>query len=428
MCDRCDSSGGPSGALRGGSGLATGEALLDLMPEGHPSETNRHGLGGSVGDLGPGACPRALGDGLTASVHGKGGRARERVALALASVPDSPWRGRVQRFVGCCSNPCVGMTEAGAVGAVWFRCRDRLCSTCSASRARQVQARAMAATARADHLRFLTLTMAHSNTPLIDQVKRLYACFQRLRRRPEWKTHVRGGMAVLEVKLSERDGLWHPHLHVLLDGIFWHKPEIARLWHEVTGDSMIVDIRAVYSRKEAAGYVAKYGAKPPRVEEWPLDRIAEYAAAIHRRRMVLTFGTLHGVKVDGDEEIERQYVKQLHVPIAAVEERAASGCAAAGVVLRALAAQSRPYALTLERRGEDAVVCVGRATERDIRRAGAAVRVLHRHWQRCPSTFRLAGRRRAAHAPPVQKTPGGRIRASSTPPIKDWLAPDTRMI
>lgn len=400
--------------------------LLHSMPEGHTSETNPHGSRPDPFDVDSQNLPGVLGDGLTRSVHAKGGKARERVALALASVPDSPWRSRVSRFVGCCSNPCAGVTSAGAVGAVWFRCRDRLCSTCSHHRAGQVKARAMAATQHADHLRFITLTLAHSDTPLIDQVKRLYECFQRLRRRPEWKKHVRGGMAVLEVKISEKDGLWHPHLHVLADGIYWHQGEISRVWHDVTGDTRVVDIRAVYSRKNAAGYVAKYGAKPPELEKWPLAKIAEYAAAIHRRRMVLTFGTLHGHKVDGDDEKERSYVEQAHVPIAAIEQRATNGCVLARSLLRALAASNAAYKLTLERRNARETVCPGRTSERDIRRSRAAMLALHRHWQRCPARFTLGGRSAAPqHVPPAHQA---RTKPPElTPPLDPtWLQSSRR--
>jgi hypothetical protein len=331
----------------------------------------------------------------------------------------------------CCSTPAVGLTTAGAIGAVWFRCRDRLCPKCSRCRAAQVVARVQAATSKADALRFLTLTVRSESAPLIGQLDSLYAWFRSFRKRPEFKRHVRGGIAFLEVTRHHETGLFHPHLHVLTDGSYWAQTEISRVWSGVTGGSCIVDIRAVRSRKTAAEYVAKYAAKPPNMRAWPDDAIADYAAALHRRRALLTFGTMHNIPTDGDDEIERQSVSECRVPIAQVESRSRLGCFSAQVVLRALAESNRQYARTLETRTTKFPPILAPRTAATLALAPAEARALHARYTAAPEYFACY-----LHPPaPPEPEPELHRRSPSicdpkhTAPLDpSWLQPDTRHV
>ena len=66
---------------------------------------------------------------------------------------------------------------------------------------------------------------------------------------------------------TKKTGEWHPHVHMfaLLDT--WIDQEhLSETWHEITGDSFIVDIRRVkkdkqYGYSNAAAEVCKYALK-----------------------------------------------------------------------------------------------------------------------------------------------------------------------
>ena len=146
--------------------------------------------------------------------------------------------------------------------------------------------------------RFLTLTTRHNNNPLPEQIKRLYHSFGLLRRRCAWKQHVAGGCAFLEVKLSERDGRWHPHLHCIITGEFFSQKLISEEWYAVTGDSTIVDIRPIEGENDIAHYVTKYLTKPidSSIINQP-DKFDEAVMAFRGLRQCLTFGSWRGLKL-----------------------------------------------------------------------------------------------------------------------------------
>lgn len=144
----------------------------------------------------------------------------------------------------------------------------------------------------------LTLTLRHSRTLLVDQIKRLYVCFNNLRRRQAWRDHVVGGVAFLELKVSERDDLWHVHLHVLCEGSFWDQREISREWHAVTGDSSIVDVRRVQDGPLAAVYVTKYVTKPADNSVFARrEKLDEIICSLRGTKLCLPFGTWRSLKL-----------------------------------------------------------------------------------------------------------------------------------
>jgi len=368
---------------------------------------------------------------LERAVHGSKQLERLKIASALSAVPDAPWRGRVQRMLGCCSNPAVGVSAGGAVAAVWYRCRDRLCPTCARWRARETECRVLRAIDGADSLRFITLTVRSDGRPLAAQLDDLYRWFRALRARPEWKAHVRGAVATVEVTWSRRRQQWHPHLHVLADGSYWAQAEISAVWADVTGGSPIVDIRAIHGRRAAARYVAKYAGKPADMSGWRHDQIQDYAAAMHRRRAVITCGSMHGHRApDRDSQPEASVPRTHQVPLHEVERRARRGCRDAQTVLAALAARTPTYARAVERRGA-AAPPLGILCRRTLRESRAAMRRLAaawtaRHlggWWSSTPTAELA---RPEPSPP-RPPPGPRMR-DHTQPLADWHARDTNKL
>jgi hypothetical protein len=216
---------------------------------------------------------------------------RDRIyrAIQQTEVTDS----RSRRFAGCGAHVWVLMSrdDADVFKVVLGCCHDRFCLPCSRARAATIRANLCEHT-EGMKLRFLTLTLAHTDQPLGAQLDRLFAAFKRLRSKALWKERVRGGVAFLEVKRSERTGRWHPHFHVLLDSDFLPQATISALWLDVTGDSRIVDIRLVRGQHDVANYVTKYVTKPIQAAT-VRDRegLIEAVKALSGRRMFIAFGT-----------------------------------------------------------------------------------------------------------------------------------------
>lgn len=208
---------------------------------------------------------------------------------------------RIERFVHCGAGLALQISSDGKdMRWVCDRCKDRLCVTCCSERS------AAFAERLAQHLagrttRFITLTLRHSNTPLSAQLDRLYRSFSALRRRRDFKCVFEGGAAFLEVKLSRDNGQWHPHLHIVTEGVFVEQRALSRAWHEVTGDSSIVDIRRVSDNADVSRYVCKYVTKPADASIFNVsDRLDEFVCSIGGRRLCLTFGSWRGFKLDAD--------------------------------------------------------------------------------------------------------------------------------
>ncbi|KKM62827.1 hypothetical protein LCGC14_1517790, partial [marine sediment metagenome] len=92
-------------------------------------------------------------------------------------------------------------------------------------------------------VRFITLTLRINWEPLGDQVTRLMRCFARLRRRVLWKSTQFGGVAFLELKRRPHNHTWHPHVHIISEGLWIEKRDLSKAWLEITGDSFIVKVK-----------------------------------------------------------------------------------------------------------------------------------------------------------------------------------------
>lgn len=201
-----------------------------------------------------------------------------------------------------CGGECVVeySKEAGRHRLKANYCHNRHCEPCMKAKANKLSGnlRRRLDEEPEGRYRFITLTLRHSDQPLLSQIKRLYAAFKKLRSMAFWKTSQRGGAACLEVKWNDKTRHWHPHIHVISEGEFIDKFELSRSWHSATGDSQIVDIRALKSGKDAAHYVAKYVSKGTSASVWNDDDAAqEWIASIKGVRTCLTFGTWRGYKL-----------------------------------------------------------------------------------------------------------------------------------
>lgn len=205
----------------------------------------------------------------------------------------------------CCKSAQIVHDEDDGLRIAERRCKSRICPRCALLRARALTARLLTALERMNSPRFLTLTLASSDEPLRDQIRRLTASFKRLRRGRPWNRHVSGGAYTIEATFNHSTRQWHPHLHALIDGRYWPQSSIADAWQAATGDSRIVDIRLVKDRQKQARYLASYAAKSSDIERLPDDMIPEWAHQVHGLRLVQTFGNLHGTKLTPDDDDER---------------------------------------------------------------------------------------------------------------------------
>lgn len=102
----------------------------------------------------------------------------------------------------------------------------------------------------------------------------------------------------MELKVGERDGLWHVHLHVLIEATYWEQREISHEWHAVTGDSSIVHITKVNSADHAAHYVTKYITKPADSSVFAVtDKLDELIVALRGRKLIMPFGSWRSMKL-----------------------------------------------------------------------------------------------------------------------------------
>lgn len=176
-------------------------------------------------------------------------------------------------------------------------CHDRFCVPCGGHRSRTIARNLIAALPR-QRVRFITLTLSDQLPMLVQKLDKLQSAFASLQRTKLWKRKVTGGAAFLEIKRSDASNTWNVHYHVLVTGRYIDQASLSHTWYNITGDSMIVDIRSAGSRESVSKYVCKYASKPvhPSIVRDP-DLLDTAIVALKRRRLCQTFGRLRGVKL-----------------------------------------------------------------------------------------------------------------------------------
>lgn len=141
-------------------------------------------------------------------------------------------------------------------------------------------------------LRMITLTALNYGGSLRDQIDKLKKDFRRLRQRKSWKQHVYWGVAVIEVTRNHATRTWHAHIHAIYAGEYYPHDELSSEWHKVTGDSYVVDIRAIKDKERALQYVTKYATKllDPTSAATTLDELKDYYLSLQREHLLIWFG------------------------------------------------------------------------------------------------------------------------------------------
>ena len=230
----------------------------------------------------------------------QGDRRRAGEALSVAGVPAA----RRQRFDACGASCCVEWhPEERRYRTVGFYCGDRLCKPCGRARAARGR-RAITTLVGTDPARLITLSRRSKEESLTDALNHLYRSFQRLRRSRVWSESVTGGVAVCEIKRGRNSGQWHVHLHCLCVGSYVSQRELSDAWLRATGDSFVVDVRAIREQEKGISYVCKYLGKGFDSSLYAsVDDLAECCSALHGRRLLVAFGDWYGRvgDVDGDD-------------------------------------------------------------------------------------------------------------------------------
>lgn len=181
--------------------------------------------------------------------------------------------------------------ETGYVRIVSHHCRLRWCPFCANVKAFKASTAVGEWVRKALHPKLLTLTLRSSEQLLTTQIDRIYDAFRALRKRNAFKFRIVGGFWYFQVTKSSKTGHWHPHIHCLCEGRYIPHQTLKSLWESITGDSVIVDIRAVKNVRKVTNDVTRYISRPMSLRGLSPDSMLDLFNAFHGRRLCGTFGT-----------------------------------------------------------------------------------------------------------------------------------------
>ena len=188
-----------------------------------------------------------------------------------------------------------------------YCCEQRICDRCCMKRGNVVREKVIDILkhrnkTRTNKFSLLTLTKKMSNVRYLSpsEVKRFNKHVRKLINELFPKSDDCGALAVLEFgkKLNI-------HAHIIVYGPYYPQSYISRKWKEITGDSYIVDIRAIRDHKVVANYLVKYIAKSPKFDN--LKFYSAYLKAISGVRRLHRYGIFYGFKAGEVESIKCPY-------------------------------------------------------------------------------------------------------------------------
>jgi len=221
-------------------------------------------------------------------------RYRRRISGVLRSVGMSK---QADNFDKCGQHVYnLECCQCGYVHEVTFHCKLRVCPECGWARKVEFTKAYADALRSLGRLRFMTLTLKNVAN-LKDGVSRIRRCFSKLRHRKGYKHRIKGGLYGIESPVGA-NGLWHVHLHCIYGGAWIEQAELADDWEKITGDSRVVDIRAVKHGRSPVGYILKYVNKHDSIVQAGDDKVGEYVSVLYKTRLLQPFGSLLGAKAE----------------------------------------------------------------------------------------------------------------------------------
>lgn len=185
--------------------------------------------------------------------------------------------------------------HTGKVKVLSSSCHLRWCPMCASTRRWFLTQQVSEWLKTTKQPKFLTLTLVHSDAHLNEQVENLYKCFRRYRNLKLLKTNVKGGVWFFQIHRSKSDGLWHPHLHCVIDSPWIDKFQLSERWKFVTKTSEIICIKHVKDAESMSEYVARYAARPSMLTSLNVPERFELIKTLHGRRLVGTWGSAKSI-------------------------------------------------------------------------------------------------------------------------------------
>jgi hypothetical protein len=108
---------------------------------------------------------------------------------------------------------------------------------------------------------------------------------------------VEGAVWSYEVKRGSGSGAWHPHLHMIaLSETMPDQAQLSAEWHNITGDSFIVDVRPISQDDPASGFVEVFKYAVKFSEQPPSDTLHAWLT-LRGKRLLGSAGCFRGVEV-----------------------------------------------------------------------------------------------------------------------------------
>ena len=277
--------------------------MSDGLPE-HQKE-NPDSLAGEIGVDGIEALPKRV------DRYGKAKKSALDVAEYMATLPQHQ---AMAKTVKGCGNYLLFRhfftVDVVKLHAASFCRKHLLCPLCAIRRG------AKALAAYLDRFEAIKRTSAHLRPFLVTLTVKdgpdLRERFQHLHKgqRELWKRKQRGRGSVLdcvqgavwsyEVKRGQGSGLWHPHLHMIaLSASAPDAEKLASEWHDITGDSFIVDVRPISQDDPASGFVEVFKYAVKFSDQEPADTVHAWET-LAGKRLLGSAGCFRGVDIPED--------------------------------------------------------------------------------------------------------------------------------
>ena len=209
-------------------------------------------------------------------------------------------------FIKCRTSAYFARQKStGKVSIIANSCHQRWCPFCSKSKTNIIRKNVREWLKKINHPKFLTFTLKHSNKDLAEQIDILYASFKQLRRINLFKKNAQSGVWFFQIVKSKTDNLLHPHLHVITGGGYIPRRELSREWLRITGESFVVDIRAINNPATASDYVARYASKTCNPSAFCIDELNEIDRAIKKHRVCGSWGSAKKAKLTIPPKMDR---------------------------------------------------------------------------------------------------------------------------
>ena len=108
---------------------------------------------------------------------------------------------------------------------------------------------------------------------------------------------VEGAVWSYEVKRGQGSGVWHPHLHMIaLAEVEPNQKRLADEWHQITGDSFIVDVRPISQDDPVSGFIEVFKYAVKFSDQEPADTVHAWET-LRGKRLLASAGCFRGVEV-----------------------------------------------------------------------------------------------------------------------------------